>query len=102
MGERDMNNRMGRFLTGAVFACGVAGGSAWAQEGDLVQKEKARHEQELRERNAQPKAKQPVVSGQAGAGQAAEGGKAQGSDKPMQSSPPKRKKSKGTPPAGKE
>jgi hypothetical protein len=48
-----MNNRIARLLIGALLSFSVIGISAFAQEGEAVQKEKARREQELRERNAQ-------------------------------------------------
>jgi hypothetical protein len=53
-----MNNRTARLLIGALLSF-----SAPAQEGDLAQKEKARKEQEMRERNAQPQTKTGQTAG---------------------------------------
>jgi hypothetical protein len=50
-----MNIGKSRLLIGVFLACGLS-----AQEGDIVQKEKAQRDKQLKQRNAQPKTPQPT------------------------------------------
>lgn len=48
-------NTMTRRLTLVLFACGLAAVPAFPQEGDIVQQERAKREQEMRDQNARGK-----------------------------------------------